>query len=453
MDKRKELAKRRKVIKRKKKNVKMFPFYRMVSWDFLFYYPIIFLFLTQVKGFDASQVLLADAIYTIASTILQLPLTIVVERIGKKHCLLIGNVLYTLSALIIISLTNYYQLVIAQIVYAIGYSMKQLCENNILYDSLPANVKRGKLFSKIEAKASSNYFYFDAISSVIAGIAFSVNGYIPMYLCFATCLIATIMTFKFNHTTPPEEKKNIKPVSVKTYFGDLKETFTFFKKSRRVKSLFIFNAIFMAILIGVVNLRSSMLKEMQVPEVWFGIIFAFLQIGAAILARYQDRIQKKLKNKTLTVLSLPVAVSCILIGFVGKDGFSVSSMILIIILYFIQQSVKGPYMGLISRYLNNFTSKKIRAKISAFKNLTANLAIAIFTTMCSILLKVTTTSNTFIIVGCISTIAIVLVLDFMRDKVGLEPEYYTDEDVKYSIRKPKKTKKVEKENDKSKKMS
>lgn len=110
-------------------------------------------------------------------------------------------------------------------------------------------------------------------------------------------------------------------------------------------------------------------------------------------------------------------------------------------------------MGLISRYLNNFTSKKIRAKISAFKNLTANLAIAIFTTMCSILLKVTTTSNTFIIVGCISTIAIVLVLDFMRDKVGLEPEYYTDEDVKYSIRKPKKTKKVEKENDKSKKMS
>ena len=93
-------------------------------------------------------------------------------------------------------------------------------------------------------------------------------------------------------------------------------------------------------------------------------------------------------------------------------------------------------MGLMSRYLNNFTNKKIRTKISAFKNLTANLATAIFTFICSVLLSMTTTANTFIIVGCIATISIVLILDYMRDKVGLKPEYYTKEDVKYSIRKP-----------------
>ena len=94
-------------------------------------------------------------------------------------------------------------------------------------------------------------------------------------------------------------------------------------------------------------------------------------------------------------------------------------------------------MGLMSRYLNNFTNKKIRSKISAFKNLTANLATAIFTFICSVLLGITSTANTFIIIGCLSTVAIVLTLDYMRDKVGIKPEYYTSEDVKYSIRKPK----------------
>ncbi len=41
--------------KKKKKNVRIFPFYKTVSWDLLplFYFPIIFLFLTQIKGLEA----------------------------------------------------------------------------------------------------------------------------------------------------------------------------------------------------------------------------------------------------------------------------------------------------------------------------------------------------------------------------------------------------------------
>ena len=421
MDKGKEHIKKRKVIKRKKKNVKMFPFYRMVSWDLLFYYPIIFLFLTQVKGFSASQALFADTFYTLANTFWQLPVTWLVDKMGKRDSLIVGNILYSLSILAMIFMKNYYELLIIQFIYALGYSIKGICETNILYESLPAHVKRGKLFSRIEAKASSNFFYFDGISSIIAGLTFAINGYIPMILCFITCVICTIYTLRFNHTTMLEEKVEV--ISLKTYIGQLKDSFRFFKKSKRVKSLFIFNAIFMGVLVGVVNLRSSMLKDMKVPEAWFGIIFAILQIGAGLFARYQDKIQKVLKNKTLSVLALPVTFSCILIGFIGEDPLSKSSLILIVLLYFIQQSVKGPYMGLISRYLNNFTNKKIRSKISAFKNLTANLSIALFTFICSVLLKITTTANTFIIVGCIFTIAIVLTLDYMRDKVGIKPEY------------------------------
>ena len=111
-------------------------------------------------------------------------------------------------------------------------------------------------------------------------MTFAINGYIPMWLCFITCVLSTILAFEFNHTTPPEERK--KPIKVKKYMKNLKDAFVFFDKSRRVKSLFIFNAIFMGIIVGVINLRSSLLNEIGVPEAWFGFIFAFLQVGARI---------------------------------------------------------------------------------------------------------------------------------------------------------------------------
>ena len=162
MDKRKE-------IKHKKKNVRLFPFYKMISWDLLFYYPILFLFLTQVKGFTASEVLFADTFYNLAVTFWQIPTMWLIDKAGKRNSLIIGSILYTASIFFMIFMQSYREMLVIQFFYALGYAIKMLCETNLLYDSLPPVVKRGKLFSKIDAKASSNFFYFDAISSVIAG--------------------------------------------------------------------------------------------------------------------------------------------------------------------------------------------------------------------------------------------------------------------------------------------
>ena len=94
-----------------------------------------------------------------------------------------------------------------------------------------------------------------------------------------------------------------------------------------------------------------------------------------------------------------------------------------------------------TRYLNNFTNRKIRPKITALKNLTSNLFTALVSMLCAVMLGFTTTANTFIVVGCISTIFIVLLLDYMRGKVGLKPEQYEKEDLKYSLYRPDKTQK------------
>ena len=424
------------MIKRKKKNVKIFPIYKMVSWDLLFYFPIIFLFLTQVKGFSASQVLFADAFYTLSNTFWQIPVTSVVDRIGKKNCLIIGNILYSLSILAMIFMRNYYELLLIQFIYALGYSIKGICESNILYDSLPSGKKRGKIYSTIDGKSSSYFYIFDAISSVIAGFTFTINGYIPMILCFLCCIACTVISFKFRHTELIEEK--VKPVSLAEYSKQLKGAIKFFVKSDRIKLLILLNALFLGLTLGIVNLRSSMLSEMYVPEAYFGIIFAILQLSAAITARNSEKIHKMFRNKTLTYLTLPVTLSCMVVGFVGTDTLSKSSLLVIVFMFLIQYAIKGPYRALMSRYINNFTNRNIRPKLTALNYLLSNLLTAGISLSCSWLLSITTTANTFMIIGCVTTIVAVLLLDYMRGRVGLKPDQYSKEDLKYSTYKPQK---------------
>ncbi len=424
------------LIKHKKNNVRLFPIYKSISWDLLFYFPIIFLFLTQIKGFSPSEVLLADSFYTLCNTFWMIPVTNIIDKIGKKNCLIIGNILYSVSIFGMIFIQDFNHLLLTQLVYALGFSIKSICETNILYDSLPAGQSRGKVFTTIDGKSSSYFFIVDAAASVIAGLTFAINGYVPMVLCFLACTACTILSFRFKDTKIVEEK--VAPIKFGEYIGQLKDAVKFIKHSKRLKLLIVFNAVLIGIIYGIINLRSSMLSELNVSTANFGVIFALLQLAAAITARRAINLQQYFRNRVLMMCGIPIVISCIFIGIIGTTVDQSISVIVIFILFLVQFAIKGPYMASMSRYVSNFTNSKIRPKITAFKNLLSNLSVAIVSFICSAFLAITTSANTFIIIGCISTVLVILLLDYMRDKVGLKPEQYKDVDLKYATNKPKK---------------
>ena len=72
--------------------MKIYSLYRMLSLDIIFYYAIEFLFLTQVKNISAADVVLKSSFYALFMIILQIPATIVVERLGTRRCTILGNI-------------------------------------------------------------------------------------------------------------------------------------------------------------------------------------------------------------------------------------------------------------------------------------------------------------------------------------------------------------------------
>lgn len=414
-------------MEEKNRNIKLFPIYKMISWDLLFFYAIIFLYLVQVKQLSAPQVILAEALYNVAIMLFIIPSGKIVDKIGKKNSVIIANISISISIVIILLMNQIYHLIIAYSVMAFGYSIKVIAENIILYDSIPSGAKRGKIFSMIDGKASSYYYYIDAITSIATGFLFTVNPHIPIVLCLIMCIISTILACRFQHTNAinKSQKEHNEKVS-------LKEALKHVKDSKRLLYLILFYASFSGLLYNLSSLRSSLFKDLNLNAQYFGIIYAILQIISGTTARYQNKVHNKFKNQTLAVLGIPLTISCILIGLLGNLKTDNFIFFVIMVLFIIQNVLKGPYRTLIVRYMNNFTNKPIRTKLATIESLAYYAITVIFSLTSSYLLKRTSTANTFVVIGVISTFLIGTLLYLMKGRVGLKPEEYPDEDLKYS---------------------
>lgn len=423
-----EIRKIDKLKAKREKNLKLYIKYKMFSWDMLFYYAIIFLFFTQVKNISASNVLLAEAFYPLFKAVLLLILTVIIEKFGKRKALIIGNIFIALSTLTYIFAVDFYMILLGQFFSAVGFVIKGICETNLLYDSLEKDSKRGARFSKIDGEGSSLYYYIDAMTSVLSGFMFAINGYLPMIFCLIINIVSIVMSVKFEEVDTLNEKKKVK---IGTELNELKNSMSSIFRSKRIKNLILFGAIFSGILGALVSLRSSILSDIKLPAQYFGIIFAVLQIISGISAKNQYRFHKKFRNKTLASLSLPVVISCIFIGLICSLNLNYKvTMCVTILAFLIQYIAKGPFYTLIKQYMNNFTTSSLRTKITSLYSLLEGLSRSAICFMASFLLKYTNTANTFTILGCIFTVITVLMLDNMKDKVGLKPEEYSEKDIK-----------------------
>ena len=421
-----------KEIQDKKVNARLYPIYKMISWDLLFYYSIIYLFLVQAKGFSPSQVLIGDAFFTASCLILQIPLGLLVDKIGKKNSLVFANICLCIYTFILLIVNSYTLLLIAFFIDAIGYSVKGICETNILYDSLPRGKKRGGLYSKIDGVGTSRYYVIDAVTSLAAGFAFVISPYLPIILSLLCNIIATILSTKFRHTHIPGEE-DIR-IGSREYFKELKEAIKFTFTSKRMLCLMMFFALIAGLNYNLTTFRSSILEQIKLPEQYFGIVFALIQIVAAICSGMQKIIHKKFRNRTLTFLGIPLTTFLILIGLFATFTRNANSFTayIIISLFIVLGGVKGAHNVLTHRYLNNFTNKNIRTKLSTIRNIIYNIFSIIISIFGAILLENTNASNALMIIGGGSTLILILLLRYMKDKVGLSPENYSDEDLKYS---------------------
>ena len=415
----------------RKTNMRIFPTYKKLAWDYLFFYTIDFLFLTQIKGISAADVMLKSTFYAFFSIILQLPANVIVEFLGRKNSLILGNVLNCLYMTIIMMSGSLLDLIIAEFFGAIAFSIKNVAEPSLLNESIPPSRYKSQIYAKISAKGASGYYLFNAISKIIAGALFTINGYIPVILSLVILIIVTILSIGF--IEPIRKKKKGNAVFMyKTEMQNVKEGFTFVLKSERLKALILCASLIYALLSILQTYHVSLQEDIGLSAFIIGIIAAIGGLASSYASKTQAQFHNKFRNQSLFTICMILSISTIIAGLFGIGAEQYIVLLLIVILsFFIYNFVMGMFHTIIDKYLRNFSNEKIDTKIFAAYNLFRSVFRMLAGLLASFLLDKMATTYCMIIIGILFTIIYILLGKYMKTRVGLKPEEYSNEERKY----------------------
>lgn len=410
-----------------KHNMKCYPIYRMLSYDFLFFYTINILFLTQVKNISPSGVLIIDAFYSIFGILVQFPASYILDKVGRKKSLVIGTLCNAIYLLVVIFSKNLTQLILAEIASAMGFALKDIASPSLLNESIPITKRKSEIFGKLSGKAMSGYYILNAISLIISGFLYEINGYIPMILSLTIVIITFIISNSFYEPLILENEEKEDEVL------GIKDSFKFIFSSGRLKSLLLYSSIMLSLIYILASSEIYLIEELELPSSYIGIIFAMLGIASGIAAKKQDKFQKIFKNKTLSILGITISLTCILacIGFLLNLP-TILTLLIILISYTFKYIVVGVYNVLITKYFSNFTNEEIDSKIYAAQLLFNSILSATFGLIASAILARLNIVDSTLIFGTVFLALFIIVTIYMKNKLGLKPEEYSKQETKFS---------------------
>lgn len=385
------------------------------------------MFLTQVKGISDANIVLASSIYAFSSIIVQVPIALFVDKVGKRNALVIGNLLNVLCMIMVMICPNFICYVIEECINAIAFGIKNVTESSLLNSSIPECKSKSDIFTKIHSKGYSKYYYISAISTFVCGMLYDINPYIPIVLCIIFCVLGTIISTRFFEIDNiKSNNKNIK------YVQDLKSAFSFILKSNRLRSLLIILGFIWGILILFGTYKITLLKDLNVSATYIGIISAVLSIMTGRMSKLSNKFNEKYKNKTLTIIGLMVTISFLLAGAISimKIPFCLKISI-IIMLYMIEATSSGVHGVIQNRYISNFAKPEILTKLYSANSIISNLLRMLVTFIGTIVLDNFNIKYAMIITGILFTVVMCLLYRYSKSKLGLKAEEYKKSDIVY----------------------
>ena len=215
---------------------------------------------------------------------------------------------------------------------------------------------------------------------------------------------------------------------------DLKQFKLDFKqviKSIRIKSLFVYVLIMSGITGVMKTLQKDTIVSLGVTAMEYSYIFAILTFCVGIGSKLQYVIEKQTKRKNLTYIGYIYTALLAFIGIVVlvfKEKVEIS-LIIVIAALIVHNIAQGVYRISVKKYMNNFTTHRIRGKVLSIFYICEGVGQAVLLAVCGLITDLTNTNITLIVTGSLTMIGTYFILKYMKKHFGLDPEMYTSEDI------------------------
>ena len=179
---------------------RVFPLYRGLTADLLFYNAIDTLFLALIKGFTAAQLASLTSLSSLCCLALRFPILFVVKKIGNSASVRTGAFLMVCSAVSITFGQSYFVVLLGRVLHDVS-GMFRSASLVALRNNL-ALVGEQKEYVRLRTAANTVYSVITMLISFVASYLFNVNPYLPMASCIAVCLFGFVISWFAKDCTP-----------------------------------------------------------------------------------------------------------------------------------------------------------------------------------------------------------------------------------------------------------
>ena len=339
-----------------KSNINKMYLLKAVKW-FMIIMPIIVLFFEE-HGLSLTQIMILQATYSFTVALFEIPSGFFADIYGRRLSLFYGSIFIFIGYLIFSFFSGFNEFFIAEIFLGIGGSLVSGADSAIIYDTL-LELKEDKDYTKIEGR---NY----GIGNVSEGIAGVLGGFLALTSLDLPVYIQTFVMFfsipiSYSLIEPKSSYKLAK--SLNSILLIVKETFL---NNNKLKWYIIYSS---AMGIGTLSIAwfvQPFLIELQTPLVYYGIIWASLNIIAGITSYYSYLFNN---NNLLIYISLLMIISFICLGL----NITIYGLIFIVLIYIIRGVITPNLRNLINI---NSTSER-RATVLSLRSFMIRISFAI----------------------------------------------------------------------------
>jgi len=324
---------------------------------------IITLFWKDQIGLSLSEILMLQALFSLATLIMEFPSGYLSDRLGYRFALnlaclfgITGWTTYTFAG-------SFAGVLVAEIQLGISYAFISGADSALLYETLRHEGKEEE-YAKHDGRMTAWAQAGEAAGAIGAGALYAWFPLLPFLLQIGVWISALIVC------------RNLKdiPAAKRHTASHLREAFGIARKAFLLKPGLRYS-ILLAAMLGLASfypvwLIQPYMQSINVPLVWFGPIWAVANLCVSFGSLLSHRIQYHLGARGTSLLLLALIA-------IGYTGLAFNQLIWGFAFYFlltIMRGIQGPFLRLA---LQKQSERHERASILSLKSLTFRLGFVI----------------------------------------------------------------------------
>jgi len=317
----------------------------------------------ESNGLSMKDIMLLQAVYSIAIVILEIPSGYLADVIGRRKTLIIG------AALGVVGFTTYSLsygfagFLMGEIILGFGQSCISGADSAMLYDSL---LEKGeeKKYTRFEGRITALGNIAEAIAGILGGLLAGITLRVPY---IAQTFVAFLALPAAITLVEPERKIPLIKASLMEIIHIAR--FALFQE-RTLRRNILFSSLTGTATLTMAWFAQPFFEYTKIDIKWFGLLWTTLNLSVALTSYTAHHIESKMgQARSILIIALLIPA-----GYLALSQFHMPTGLIVLYAFYL---IRGYATPVLKDYINRVTVSHIRATVLSVRNFIVRLVFAV----------------------------------------------------------------------------